>query len=102
MPSVTMHPAGKHHARRIRYFGSREARERLNMVRTTSPLRIATASLVLLALMASVARAAEEKKAEKPAPKPVPVEASSAKIGPKNTRIEFVGLHTGDEPKPRL
>ncbi|WP_442483679.1 YceI family protein [Aeoliella sp. SH292] len=72
------------------------------MARTTSPLRIATASFVLLASMASVARAAEEKKVEKPAPKPVPVEASSAKIGPKNSRIEFVGLHTGDDPKPRL
>lgn len=72
------------------------------MARTTSPLRIATASFVLLASLATFARAAEEKKAEKPAPKPVPVEASSAKIGPKNTRIEFVGLHTGDDPKPRL
>jgi polyisoprenoid-binding protein YceI len=97
-----MHPPGEQRARRASFFGSREARERLNMVRTTRPLRIATASLVLFAAMATFARAAEEKKAEKPAPKPVPVEASSAKIGPKNTRIEFVGLHTGDDPKPRL
>lgn len=72
------------------------------MVRTTSPFRITIASLVVAAWMTTVSRAAEEKKPEKPAPKPIPIEASAAKIGPKNTRIEFVGLHTGDDPKPRL
>ncbi|WP_425396326.1 YceI family protein [Aeoliella sp.] len=33
---------------------------------------------------------------------PVPVEADTAKLSAKNTAIEFVGIHTGDDPKPRL
>lgn len=33
---------------------------------------------------------------------PVPVEGGSAKLNARNTRIEFVGLHTGRDPRPRL
>ena len=32
---------------------------------------------------------------------PVSVENGKAALTPKNTTIQFVGLHTGDEPKPR-
>ena len=40
--------------------------------------------------------------AKKEAPsEPVSVESGKAALTPKNTTIQFVGLHTGDEPKPR-
>ncbi|WP_197527779.1 YceI family protein [Posidoniimonas polymericola] len=34
--------------------------------------------------------------------KPVPVADGAAPISPANTQIEFIGLHVGDDPKPRL
>jgi polyisoprenoid-binding protein YceI len=45
---------------------------------------------------------AQEASTDQTPPKPVPVESSTAKINAKNTRVEFVGLHTGRDPKPRL
>jgi hypothetical protein len=35
------------------------------------------------------------------APKPVAVEDGKAVLSPKNTTIQFVGMHAGDEPNPR-
>jgi polyisoprenoid-binding protein YceI len=35
------------------------------------------------------------------APVPVPVEEGKAVLSPKNSTIQFIGLHTGDEPNPR-
>lgn len=32
---------------------------------------------------------------------PVPVTGGAAKLSPANTKIEFVGTHTGDKPDPR-
>ncbi|MCO6045059.1 YceI family protein [Aeoliella sp. ICT_H6.2] len=67
----------------------------------------AFAPLVVLCAIASIplaiaqAPATKDKESSKKLT-PVPVEADTAKISGKNTCIEFVGLHTGDDPKPRL
>lgn len=41
---------------------------------------------------------------EAPIPQPTPVAISKgvAKLSPANTKVEFVGIHVGDDPKPRL
>ena len=62
------------------------------------------ASLVLLAGVVEVtsyAFATEEEGQEVPL-KPVPIEGATAKINATNSRVEFVGIHTGGDPKPRL
>lgn len=33
---------------------------------------------------------------------PVKLKNGKAEIGPENTKVNFVGIHTGDDPKPRL
>jgi polyisoprenoid-binding protein YceI len=38
---------------------------------------------------------------KEPAPVPVPVKEGKVALTPKNTTIQFVGLHTGPEPNPR-
>ncbi len=61
------------------------------------------ASLVVVGLVATgMLAVAEEASSDKAPLKPVPVESSTARIDAKNTRIEFVGLHTGSSPRPRL
>lgn len=45
---------------------------------------------------------AQEFSKDKAKIKPVPVADGAAKISPANTQIEFIGLHVGDDPKPRL
>src|SRR5215471_1753759 len=32
---------------------------------------------------------------------PVPIQTSAVKLGPENTRIQFVGTHVGPKPDPR-
>src|SRR5688572_10960878 len=73
-----------------------------------SHLMIGVLSLVLsshaeLATAQVAAEAITKTGAEKKEPKsePVSVENGKAALTPKNTTIQFVGLHTGDEPKPR-
>lgn len=72
----------------------------------------AIAPLVALVMIASVSvttaqqpsappmKAADKKPAKKLTP--VPVSADMVKLEPQTTAVEFVGLHTGDDPKPRL
>jgi polyisoprenoid-binding protein YceI len=45
---------------------------------------------------------ADERVATADDSKPVPIDAGTAKLNQQNTCIEFVGIHTGDDPKPRL
>jgi polyisoprenoid-binding protein YceI len=49
----------------------------------------------------TTAEKTEKSTKKEPAPTPVPVEKGKAALTPKNTTIQFVGLHTGDEPNPR-
>jgi polyisoprenoid-binding protein YceI len=35
-------------------------------------------------------------------PTPVKLAEGAAELSPENTKVTFVGIHTGDEPKPRL
>lgn len=48
----------------------------------------------------AVAQAVAEQK--KSALVPVAIESGNAMLSPKNTTIEFTGLHTGAEPNPRI
>jgi polyisoprenoid-binding protein YceI len=73
-----------------------------------SHLMIGLLSLVLssraeLATAQLAAEAIKKTGAEKTEPpsEPVSVENGKAALTPKNTTVQFVGLHTGDEPKPR-
>src|SRR5688572_23086791 len=43
--------------------------------------------------------AAQQKK--EPAPVPVPIEDGNVALTPKNTTVQFVGEHTGPDPRPR-
>jgi polyisoprenoid-binding protein YceI len=45
------------------------------------------------------AAASEQKK--EAAPVPVPVEDGKVALTPKNTTVQFVGAHTGEDPRPR-
>jgi polyisoprenoid-binding protein YceI len=47
----------------------------------------------------TIAKTGAEKK--DPPSEPVSVENGKAALTPQNTTIQFVGMHTGDEPKPR-
>lgn len=65
-----------------------------------SHLMIGLLSLVLFSRAELVtAQATAEKK--EAAPAPVAVENGKAALTPENTTIQFVGLHTGADPKPR-
>lgn len=51
--------------------------------------------------------ATQEKKQEQAGEKtnvvtPVPLTEGSATLSPDNSKVEFVGIHVGDDPKPRL
>jgi polyisoprenoid-binding protein YceI len=45
------------------------------------------------------ATAGQQKK--EPAPAPVPIEDGKVALTPKNTTVQFVGAHTGEDPRPR-
>jgi polyisoprenoid-binding protein YceI len=49
---------------------------------------------------AQPAATATRKKSE-PAPVPVPIEDGKVALTPKNTTVQFVGSHTGPDPRPR-
>jgi polyisoprenoid-binding protein YceI len=90
------------------FFGSREARERFFMVAPHDAHRRSTLShflapLLLIACMPAMATTAlgQQDGADTAQIEPVPIKAAAI-IRPDNTRIEFIGLHTGDEPNPRL
>jgi hypothetical protein len=66
-------------------------------------LSLALSSRAELATAQVVPVTETEARAEKKEPPSVPVavENGKATLTPKNTTIQFVGLHTGDDPKPR-
>jgi polyisoprenoid-binding protein YceI len=45
------------------------------------------------------ASAGQQKK--EPSPVPVPIEDGRVALTPKNTTVQFVGAHTGEDPRPR-
>jgi len=57
-------------------------------------------AVTLMAIHAHDANA-QQGQAQAPATTPVPVQ-SVAFLSPANSRISFVGIHVGDDPKPRL
>lgn len=64
-----------------------------------------TLGLLTAAVTLSADEPASPTAAAKPAAAklaPVPTSGGVAKLAPSNTRITFIGLHEGDEPKPRL
>ncbi|WP_197528725.1 YceI family protein [Aeoliella mucimassa] len=78
-------------------------------------MRVSSSKLTLAALVCCVAFVvaagvvelgglafADQEPAEETKIVPVAVEGTTAKIGPANTRVDFVGIHTGNDPKPRL
>lgn len=65
-----------------------------------SPARKVLLAALLLAAAQPVVAQEFHKQAD--AIQPVPVADGVAKISPANTQIEFIGLHVGDDPKPRL
>jgi polyisoprenoid-binding protein YceI len=60
----------------------------------------ARAELAIAQATAETTAKAGAEKREAPS-EPVTVQNGKAALTPKNTTIQFVGLHTGDEPKPR-
>jgi polyisoprenoid-binding protein YceI len=45
--------------------------------------------------------AATGQQRKEPAPTPVPIEEGKVALTPKNTTVQFVGAHTGPDPRPR-
>ena len=73
-------------------------------------MRLQIAAIVILTILFSLSPSSSSMAQEPAQPKPqaapqvtqpVPVQ-SVVFIGPTNSRISFVGIHVGDEPKPRL
>ncbi len=62
-----------------------------------------TISLLMLGPAINVihAQVAKQETAAEPAT-PVAIDAGVVTLSPENTRIEFVGTHVGDDPRPRL
>ena len=59
-------------------------------------------ALGVSAMLVASTNAQSAGKFTKIAPKPVPVVDGKVELNPKTTMIEFVGIHVGDDPKPRV
>ena len=70
-------------------------------------MRFQNSAIVILAMLLSVSTLFAQQTSTEPQPKteaetkPVAVQ-STVVLAPNNSRISFVGVHVGDEPKPRL
>ena len=67
-----------------------------------SVLLLGLIALPTNSLMAQSTAKGSAKKSQGSMMKPVALVNGMAKIGPNNAKIEFIGTHVGDEPKPRL
>src|SRR5690606_31992118 len=80
--------------------------EKVGMTPFVSPpvrhLLVCSFSLLVIASLLANGYLLSAQQPDKTPPAPVPVTSGTAKLNADNTRIEFVGLHTGRDPRPRL
>jgi polyisoprenoid-binding protein YceI len=63
---------------------------------------LANAGMIEVASAQTAERPASANQQKKePAPVPVPIEDGKVALTPKNTTVQFVGAHTGPDPRPR-